>query len=539
MNHVHAAPQQTSRDTTSSFHLPHQQFLQHHNHHSGMNRRLTNNNSDHSDLPLLDADASDDICCSASEELHDPRGTNMTNTTATDEMLTSNASSLNTAITVDMEQRSLAPKAMDCRPHLNIASPATTLTDLSSQSLLANNHMHNNGMLSAQSLPTSRDGKDSNGKAAARKFGRRPSLGLIESQKLPPEVHRLVAKNGECLVRPRRLQTHLLHVWIRNWFHLLIEISWRCMIAVFAACFVISWIAFGLVYYAIVVFSGDLQKEPEYRQCIANVHGFISAFLFSLESQQTIGYGSRYMTDMCPPAFITLSLQLIVGLLLQTMLAGVVVAKVLRPKKRKQELRFSRCAVIGPLDENDQRPALMIRIADIQHRLYLAESHVRLYMVRTKINANGRKEVVGFRDICVGYDQGWDRVLLLWPITIRHIIDEDSPLYHMTPDEMRGDDFELIMTVEGIVEATGATFQARTSFLPTEIQWGRRFTPMVHLNEKTDSYEVDYGLFDITDHCPEFIPRVVAEIKNEIEEEAQNGDEDDRTPHFHAKSGFT
>jgi hypothetical protein len=42
------------------------------------------------------------------------------------------------------------------------------------------------------------------------------------------------------------------------------------------------------------------------------------------------------MTEMCPPAFITLIFQMIVGLLLQTMLAGIVVAKVLRPKKRKQ-----------------------------------------------------------------------------------------------------------------------------------------------------------------------------------------------------------
>ena len=74
----------------------------------------------------------------------------------------------------------------------------------------------------------------------------------------------------------------------------------------------------------------------------------------------------------------------------------------------------------------------------------------------------------------VGYDSGWDRVLLLWPIIIRHVIDEESPLYGMTPEIMRQADFELIMTVEGIVEATGMTFQARTSFLPNEIQWGHR-----------------------------------------------------------------
>lgn len=42
------------------------------------------------------------------------------------------------------------------------------------------------------------------------------------------------------------------------------------------------------------------------------------------------------------------------------------------------------------------------------------------------------------------------------PVLIRHIIDDDSPLYGMTPEKAKNNiDFELIMTVEGIVEATG------------------------------------------------------------------------------------
>lgn len=36
--------------------------------------------------------------------------------------------------------------------------------------------------------------------------------------------------------------------------------------------------------------------------------------------------------------------------------------------------------------DNSDKPVLMIRLADVQHRLYLAESHVRLYMATTKIN---------------------------------------------------------------------------------------------------------------------------------------------------------
>lgn len=78
---------------------------------------------------------------------------------------------------------------------------------------------------------------------------------------------------------------------------------------------------------------------------------------------------------------------------------------------------------------------------------------------------------------------------LIRPITVRHIIDEDSPFYDILlkyqkwkerkeqaeediksgtkgpteADEMEAEkesiDYELIMTVEGIVEATGMTFQ--------------------------------------------------------------------------------
>ncbi|VDO54105.1 unnamed protein product [Onchocerca flexuosa] len=82
------------------------------------------------------------------------------------------------------------------------------------------------------------------------------------------------------------------------------------------------------------------------------------------------------------------------------------------------------------------------------------------------------------------------------PITVKHLIDDQSPLFAMTPDELHNADFELIMIVEGIVEATGMTFQARTSFLPNEILWGYRFRSMVILNEKIGKYEIQYKLFD-------------------------------------------
>ncbi|CAI5456245.1 unnamed protein product [Caenorhabditis angaria] len=345
-----------------------------------------------------------------------------------------------------------------------------------------------------------------------------------------PEVRvqkaRLVAKDGKTLLNNIQLPERFKQTY-KNWFHLIIECNWRTICLIFLFGFILSWSVFALIYY----FISRLKNVKKDESCIANVDTLISAFLFSMESQHTIGYGLRYMTEQCPSAYLTLCVQCVVGVFLQTILAGIVIAKILRPKKRKQEMRFSRMAVIGPLDDNDKRPTLMIRLADIQEKLFLAESHVRLYMASSRINSRGDRELVGVKDMNVGYDSGWDRVLLLWPIIVRHVIDEDSPLHGLTRETILKQEFELIMTVEGIVEATGMTFQARTSFLPDEILWGYRFKPMVLMNEKNSQFEVHYSLFDQTDRCSDFDVQTM-----ETEETEDN--ENEHHHHNHYASGF-
>lgn len=42
---------------------------------------------------------------------------------------------------------------------------------------------------------------------------------------------------------------------------------------------------------------------------------------------------------------------------------------------------------------------------------------------------------------------------------------------------------------EGVIESTGMTTQARSSFLPSEIQWGHRFETMVSFRKDTGEYE--------------------------------------------------
>lgn len=71
-----------------------------------------------------------------------------------------------------------------------------------------------------------------------------------------------------------------------------------------------------------------------------------------------------------------------------------------------------------------------------------------------------------------------------------HKIDEISPLYDLTAQDMIKDRFEIVAMLEGVVESTGMTTQARSSYLPSEIVWGHRFEPVVSFKRETGEYEV-------------------------------------------------
>ncbi|KHJ79613.1 inward rectifier potassium channel [Oesophagostomum dentatum] len=86
----------------------------------------------------------------------------------------------------------------------------------------------------------------------------------------------------------------------------------------------------------------------------------------------------------------------------------------------------------------------------------------------------------------------------VWPTTLCHVINKDSPLYEYTASSLLSAQFEIICLLEGIVESTGMTAQAKTSYLPCEILWGHRFRKLVTYQRSNGSYQIDYNLFNST-----------------------------------------
>ncbi|KPM11583.1 ATP-sensitive inward rectifier potassium channel 12-like protein [Sarcoptes scabiei] len=66
----------------------------------------------------------------------------------------------------------------------------------------------------------------------------------------------------------------------------------------------------------------------------------------------------------------------------------------------------------------------------------------------------------------------------------------------MNADDLCREKFEIVAFLEGTVESTGQTVQARTSYLPSEILWGYRFEQIIRYQHNIGEYLVDYSRFN-------------------------------------------
>ncbi|CAH1181200.1 unnamed protein product [Phyllotreta striolata] len=313
---------------------------------------------------------------------------------------------------------------------------------------------------------------------------------------------RVVFKHGDCNVVQGNVAKRR-RKYLQDIFTTLVDAQWRWTLLVFALNFLLSWLSFAVVWWLIVFTHGDLLEEhvngtEPWVPCITNVRGFTSCFLFSIETQHTIGYGGRTTTEECPEAIFVMCIQSITGVMIQAFMVGVVFAKLSRPKKRTQTLMFSRHAVIN---HRDGVPCLMFRVGDMR-KSHIIEAHVRAQLIKHKVTREGENLPFFQTELKVsekvGGDGEEDKIFFIWPTTIVHKIDCNSPFYNMSANNLLRERFEIVVILEGVIESTGMTTQARSSYLPSEILWGHRFQSLITFKKDSGEYEVDYALFNNT-----------------------------------------
>ena len=330
-----------------------------------------------------------------------------------------------------------------------------------------------------------------------------------------PKKQRLLGKRGG--LRVKAFNTDKGGLYFSDLFTTLVDADWRWIIVVFSSSYVGSWLLFALLWFAVA-------KSRDPYECLDNVDSFPSALLLSIETQTTIGYGGRSVTPSCPDAIIILIAQSLIGLLMSAFLLGLVFTKLARPSCRADTLLFSKNAVVAP---RDGKLCLMFRVGDIRESRIL-DADIRVQLFRTRRTAEGQDIPFYQQDLKCGIDwsdkgSGNNSLFLILPLTIVHVIDEDSPFYEMGPDDFTPSaDFEVVAILSGTIESTSMLVEARTSYLGDEIFYGRDFAQVLHekcWDPQQAKYLIDFSLFHAT--IPVELPLVSAKefYKNQEDDE--------------------
>ncbi|KAH9502904.1 G protein-activated inward rectifier potassium channel 1 [Bulinus truncatus] len=308
----------------------------------------------------------------------------------------------------------------------------------------------------------------------------------------------LVKKNGSYRVYTAGLNQHKRR-YLADLYVTLIDLEWRYAMALVFNVFLATFMLFAIFWWFMAYNNGDFDNlnNKNHDFCLLGVTSFPAAILFSLETQTTIGYGMAYPNARCAATLPLIYLQVVLGFLIETFMLGLIFVKIARPKYRANTILFSKHAIIN--QENGQL-VLQIRLGDLR-KSHLVDAGVTGMVVRRHSTPEGAYYPL-YQFNCDFTANGMgDKVFLLWPVILTHIIDKDSPLYDIRPPDLSSEKFEIILYLTGTVESTGETCQARTSYIPKEVLWGHRFERIEEYDIGHSRWHIDFAGFDDVVYC--------------------------------------
>jgi len=214
---------------------------------------------------------------------------------------------------------------------------------------------------------------------------------------------------------------------------------------------------------------------------VANAHGFLDCFYFSVQTSGTIGYGG--MVPVGRAANTLVVVESVASLLVTALATGLVFAKFSRSTAR---IRFATRPTISTFDG---QPALRLRIGNLRGNS-IVEAQVRMTYSRTHHTREGERfypqvDLALVRSHVPALSRAWE---------IMHVIDANSPLHGATAASLAAVEAELLVSVTGVDETTAQTVHARTSYDHSDVVWGGR--PADLLSEEPGMFVIDLRRFD-------------------------------------------
>ena len=206
---------------------------------------------------------------------------------------------------------------------------------------------------------------------------------------------------------------------------------------------------------------------------------FVEAFFFSVQTLATVGYGHMYPQTLY--GHVVTTLEIISGMFGLAVMTGLIFVRFSRPTAR---ILFSKSIVIAPFNG---RPALMLRIANLRHHS-LVEAEFRIMLTRDEPILED-ESYRHFYTLKLAFDR-----LIVFPaaLTLRHIIDEQSPLHGATPESLGKSRSIFVVSVVGVETVIPAAVQSQQDYTWRDVRFGERFVD-VYTELEQGRLTVDYG----------------------------------------------
>ncbi|GAB1607227.1 ATP-sensitive inward rectifier potassium channel 10-like [Argonauta hians] len=336
--------------------------------------------------------------------------------------------------------------------------------------------------------------------------------------------HFLLTKAGHILIERKGLEKHRFN-FFKDYYNSILEMRWHWAILLFFFSHAVTFVSFTVIWWLNSFLHGDFDSNNSYLEpCIPGLNTFADFFLFSVETQTTVGFGTVYPRFDCIAIIPTLFFQVSIGFILEGISLGFVFVKMVRPKNRSSTIQFSRKACI--CYENKHK-VLQIQVADFRHT-HLIDAKVSGMLVTKYKTHEGFLHPLYQIKMDFEINGAGNRLFLMWPLVLTHYIADDSPFFSCDRDPF-DKNIEIVVWINGVIESTGEMCQVKTSYIADEIVWGRRFVQENQFDYKNGRLNVDFSRFGKLAPCPMLVPDnssfdevSLSSVASETEKKRQN-----------------
>jgi len=285
----------------------------------------------------------------------------------------------------------------------------------------------------------------------------------MKTTRFPPHVDHirsLIKRDGRLHIYGHRKW----HERILDIYHYLFSLSWPKFFIHVLAIYLAINLFFAVMYFLLNVRPADLHDGGA-----AGL--FKEDFFLSVETLTAIDYGRIQPSGTL--TYVLMTLQALLGMLTLATITGLFYARFARPVAK---LIFSNKAIIG---RHDGALYFYFRVAN-QRLNQIAEARMALTMSKNEVSKEGEfnRKFYGLkleRDYSPLFALSW---------TVRHLIDKDSPLYHMEKKSMEEAQMSITASLTGIDETFSQPILSRHLYTFEDLVFDKRFKDIIQWHEK-------------------------------------------------------